>query len=84
MTAAPTLFPALPTLPPEPARSRLPAWHDAEAVPQPGERCTRCWGCWWWCEADPPRRGWRCGCCIPPPPGLLIAEILTDDGACSA
>ena len=28
-----------------------------------------------WCEAEPPRRGWRFGCCIPPPHGW--APIVT-------
>jgi len=35
-----------------------------------GERCSTCWGRWWWSERDAPRRGWRC---IPAPAGVGIA-----------
>ncbi len=66
-----------PDLLPCPARLRAPAWHDLSAAPQTGERCTACWGGWWWTEAEAPRRGWRCWCCIPAPVGLPINEVST-------
>jgi len=65
------------TAPTPPARLRAPAWADTAAAPQPGERCSTCWGRWWWSERDAPRRGWRCWCCIPAPAGLGVRECET-------
>ena len=60
---------------PAPERLRAPSWADPDARPGAGERCSICWGRWFWCEATEPRRGWRCSCCHPPPGGLVVEEI---------
>ncbi len=65
-----------PDLLPCPARLRAPAWHDPAAVPVTGERCSTCWGAWFWTEATAPR-GWRCWCCVPAPGGLAVVEVET-------
>jgi hypothetical protein len=55
-------------------KARPPAGSDPADRPRPGERCGRCRGARWWCEAVAPK-GWRCVTCHPPPAGLGPAEI---------
>ena len=71
------LFAAGPVMPAPPGQLRAPSWADPDARPEAGQKCTVCWGRWFWCEATEPRRGWRCSCCVPAPSGLAVEEIDT-------
>ena len=55
----------------------VPVVPDADARPEPGERCPTCLSPWWWREAIEPRREWRCSCCNPPRYGVAVEELDT-------